>query len=309
MAEKGCAGHLGEPRKEYRKPKLIPFREKLGVIKKTGDELLDDCLDGTIVAEGTMDVFGNLYGSGAVDAGDAFEVAGTCEIVGSLSETTTPGTGICYFPKLDGLYFHSAPTKSGGASQMWLCRLLGIDLQEFVALAETVKPGSDGLIFLPYLEGERGPIWDGAATGVFFGLTGAHTKAHLCRAVIEGVAFSARHLADEVNKASGYVAKRYRISGGSTKSDLCCQIRADVLGKPLDKIQVANSGMLGAVLICTVAAGACDSMKESSKKMVHVAKTYMPDPANTELYSKMFETYKELYRQLKGCYQKALSFR
>ena len=292
-----------------RLPQLVPFRSRLGVMKKTGDALLDSCLDETIVAEGTMDVFGNLYGSGAVEAGDAIEVTGTCEIVGSLSESSTPGTGICYFPKLDGLYFHSAPTKSGGASQMWLCSLLGIELAEFVALAETVKPGSDGLIFLPYLEGERGPIWDGAATGVFFGLTGAHTKAHLCRAVIEGVAFSARHLAEEVDKASGFAARRYRISGGSTKSDLCCQIRADVLGRPVDRIQVANSGMLGAVLISTVAAGASSSLAEGARKLVHIAKTYTPNPENTAMYDRMYEVYKVLYPQLKGCYQKALHFR
>ena len=82
-----------------------------------------------------------------------------------------------------------------------------------------------------------------------------------------------------------------------------------MLGRPVDRIQVANSGMLGAVLISTVAAGASSSLAEGARKLVHIAKTYTPNPENTALYDRMYEVYKELYPQLKGCYQKALHFR
>lgn len=292
-----------------RLPRLIPFREELGRMRKFGDELLDTCLHGTVVAEGTMDVFGNLYGSGATEAGEGIEVTGTCEIVGSLSTETTPGTGACYFPKLDGLYFHSGPTKSGGASQMWMCDVLDVEIDEFVRLAESVKPGADGLIFLPYLEGERAPLWDGTATGVFFGLTGAHGRAHMCRAVMEGVAFSARHLAEHVDAASGYRADSLRISGGSTKSDICCQVRADILNRTIERIQVKNSGMIGAALIATVAAKANESISEAAKQLVHVEKSFEPNPDNRDLYDAMYEIYRKCYEQLRPCYERALEVR
>ncbi len=288
-----------------RLPKLIPFRSALGKIKKTGNTLLDACLTDTIVAEGTMDLFGNLYGSGATNAGDAIEVTGTCEIVGSLSNTTTLVPGVCYFPKIDGLYVHAGPTKSGGASQLWMCKVFGIDIKEFVELAESVEPGADGLIFLPYLEGERAPLWDGTAKGVFFGLTGAHGKAHMCRAVMEGVAFSARHLAEEIDKASGYRAEHLRISGGSSQSDICCQIRSDILNRVIDRIQVNNSGLIGAALIATVAAGDNEDMNAAAKALVHVEKSFLPRNEYRKKYDNMYRIYRKLYENLKECYEMA----
>ena len=292
-----------------RLPCLKEFREPLGTYKPLGNARVDAALKDAVVAVGTMDVFGNLYGSGAYQTGDAIEVCGTCEIVGVLSDQAIPTKGVVPFPPLDGMRFHAGPTKSGGASTQWICRILNIDLPEFNRLAASVPPGSNGLVFLPYLEGERAPLWDSDARGVFLGLSGEHTRAHFCRAVIEGVAFSARHLLEEIDKAAGFRVESLRISGGGSASDLCCQIRADILGRTLKRIHVRNSGMIGAVTMAAVACGDATDIGEAASELVHVDTVFEPDPAKKDRYDALYRVYRETYEQALPLYQRLLQYR
>lgn len=281
-----------------RLPTLVEFRQPVGKIVPFGDSLLDGALEGAVVAEGTMDAFGNLYGSGAVSHGDSIEVSGTCEIVGALSKDSYPAPGVVTFPRVDGLYLHSGPTKSGGASLQWICQCLQKTVGEVVELAGQAPPGCDGLVFLPYLEGERAPLWDADARGVFFGLNGAHSATHLCRAVLEGVAFSARHLAEEIDKAAGFRMENLRISGGSSQSGLCCQIRADILNRNIERIHVRHSGMLGAALMASVASGLIPDMKSAAEKLVHIEKTFTPQARLRALYDAQYDIYRNVYTHL-----------
>lgn len=292
-----------------RLPELKEFRQVQGPYIPQGNPVVDEALKDAIVAVGTMDEFGNLYGSGAYKAGDAIEVCGTCEIVGVLTERVTPTPGVVSFSPVDGLYHIAGPTKSGGASTQWICKVLGINLKEFNELAESVPAGSEGLVFLPYLEGERAPIWDSDARGIFIGLSGFHTKAHFCRAVIEGVAFSARHLLEELDKAAGFKAEELRISGGGSNSDLCCQIRADVLNRRLNRLAVRNSGMIGAVTMAAVACGDVNDIGEAAAALVHVDTVFEPNPDNREKYDALYKIYRDTYVQSKPMYQQLIEYR
>lgn len=290
-------------------PELHDFREPLGKYKKTGDTLLDEALGDAIVAIGTIDVIGNLFGSGALKGGDAIEVCGTCEILGVLSEQNISTKGVVTFNKFDDLYFHAGPTKSGGASTQWFSKILRFSIEEMVVLAEKAEPGCKGLVFLPYLEGERAPLWDTEARGVFFGISSEHSTEHFCRAVLEGVAFSARHLLEEIDKAAGFMSGKLRISGGGSRSDLNCQIRADVLNRKVERIHVRNSGMIGAVLFAAVACGKILDIKDAANVLIHIEKTFIPNSDNREIYDRLYNIYRGLYDSLTPEYRRLSEYR
>lgn len=283
-------------------PPVLDFRSKLGKVCKMNDEVLDAAFENTIVAVGTMDAYGNLYGSGAVSHGDGIEVSGTCEIVGVLSRESHPTVGIATFPPVDNLYFHAGPTKSGGSAMQWFAGELGITVAEMVRLAELAPAGSNGMIFLPYLEGERAPIWDDEVRGVFFGVSAEHKREHFCRAVIEGVAYSARHLLEEIDKSCGFNTNKLKISGGSSRDALCCQIRADISNRMIEKIHVRQSGVLGAALIATVASGIADNIGTAAADLVHIEQVYTPDSELRLLYDHMYSIYRQLYPMLKPAF-------
>ncbi|HNU72212.1 MAG TPA: FGGY-family carbohydrate kinase [Thermodesulfobacteriota bacterium] len=276
-------------------PPLLDFRDALGSVRDMGDTTIDSALKGAVVAVATMDAFGNLFGSGATSHGEAIEVAGTCEIVGVLSHENHPTKGVVTFPPVDGIRFHAGPTKSGGSALQWFSGIVGLPIAEVVERAEKAPPGSGGLIFLPYLEGERAPIWDDDVRGVFFGLSAEHGLEHLCRAVLEGVAFSARHLLEEIDKASGFRSPALRISGGGSRSDMCCQIRADISGRSIERIHVRHSGVLGAALIAAVASGLAGDLKSAAAGLVHVERVFTPHEELRSCYDNLYSIYRQLY--------------
>ncbi|EGD46184.1 Carbohydrate kinase, FGGY-like protein [Ruminiclostridium papyrosolvens DSM 2782] len=290
-------------------PPVLDFRSKLGKMRKMNDEKLDAAFGNAIVAVGTMDAYGNLYGSGATSHGDGIEVSGTCEIVGVLSEEVHPTAGVVTFPPVDNLYFHAGPTKSGGSAMQWFAGEMGITVAEMVKLAELAPAGSNGLIFLPYLEGERAPIWDDEVRGVFFGVSAEHKREHFCRAVIEGIAYSARHLLEEIEKSCGFNTNSLRISGGSSRDALCCQIRADISNRTIEKIHVRQSGVLGAALIATVASGLAGDIRTAAADLVHIEQAYIPDSEVRTLYDHLYSIYRKLYPMLKPAFSELAKFR
>ena len=276
-------------------PPILDFRNPLGEVQEIGDATLDAALKDAVVAVATMDAFGNLFGSGATSHGEAIEVAGTCEIVGVLSKEYYPTKGIVTFPPVDGIRFHAGPTKSGGSALQWFAGVVGLSIPEIVQRAEKAPPGSGELIFLPYLEGERAPIWDDDVRGAFFGLSAEHGLDNLCRAVLEGVAFSARHLLEEIDKASGFRSPSLRISGGGSRADLCCQIRADISGRSIERIHVRHSGVLGAALIAAVASGLASDLQSAAAGLVHVERVFTPNDKLRTRYDELYGIYRQLY--------------
>ncbi|MCB0570189.1 MAG: gluconokinase [Phaeodactylibacter sp.] len=189
--------------------------------------------------------------------------------------------------RLDETYFVSGgATNNGGIAFEWLAGLLGRERLSEAAAAH-VPAGSEGLLFLPYLLGERAPIWDANATSAFLGLRLRHGPAHLHRAVLEGVAFSLYHIAEQMPKQPG----RLIANGGFTQSDLWLQLFADVFGTPVWVDEQAEASALGAAYVAMKATGAISSY-ESLYPLRRLLRQYLPDAANHEAYREVFRKFK-----------------
>jgi xylulokinase len=277
---------------DARLPNLERMDARLGPVARTGLPLVEDA---TVVV-GTMDAWGNVYGSGVVAHGLAMEVAGTSEIVGVLSRERHPTPGVVSFPAVDGLHLHAGPTQAGGASLAWFAALVQLSISELLALAADVEPAP--LLFLPHLLGERAPLWDSDVRGGFLGLGSDHSLAHLSRAVLEGVAFSMRHLLEELETAAGVEPAQLRASGGGSQSDLWCQVKADVIARPIERLQVRQSGCLGAALVAAAGAELVDSLVEAAARTVCVDHVFEP-AADRARYDELYAIYRDLHPALK----------
>ena len=245
-----------------------------------------------------MDAWGSVYGSGVTDHGDAMEVAGTSEILALLSRERRPAAGVVSFLEVDGLSLHAGPTQAGGAALAWFAEIAGLSIGEAVERAGRAPAGAGGLIFMPHLLGERAPIWDSDMRGAFIGLSSEHTIDELCRAVLEGVAYSARHLLESLEQAGGVTPSQLRASGGGSQSDLWCQIKADVLDRSVARLGVRESGCLGAALMAASGVGLAESVRDAAREHVHIERVFDPTPARA-VYDELYP----LYRELQGALQ------
>ncbi|MEV0460983.1 xylulokinase, partial [Catellatospora methionotrophica] len=228
--------------------RLPPLAEPAAVVGRIGSGRWGLPV-GTPVVAGTMDAWGNLYGSGAVGVGDGMLVCGTSEIAAVVSDRIVPTFGVIAFPPRDGLIVHAGPTQAGGDALRWWAQAQGRSIAAVLADAATAPPGAGGVLFLPHLAGQRAPLWDADVRASFLGVSADTTGAELARAVLEGVAMSAREAFDAVAAAAGVPVRGVAVSGGGARSDLWCQIKADVLGRPLGRLAVADSAVLGAALL------------------------------------------------------------
>lgn len=176
-------------------------------------------------------------------------------------------------------------------------------LNQFNEEAETVPAGSEGLVFLPYMAGERSPIWDPDAKGVFYGLDFSKTKGHMIRSAMEGVAYSLEHNL-QIAESTGAEVKELRAMGGSANSRLWTQIKSDITGKPIVVPSSDTATTLGAVILAGVGVGMYKDFEEAVELTVKVTRKHEPDMENHKIYKKQFQTYQELYEQLKGIMKK-----
>lgn len=164
--------------------------------------------------------------------------------------------------------------------------------------AQTVKAGSDGLFFLPYLSGERTPHADPDARGCFIGLTVAHTRGHLIRAILEGVTYSMRDSL-EIIEDLGVPVRQIRASGGGSRSPLWRQIQADMFGRKVVTINSEEGAAYGAALLASVGAGAFKNIEEACSATIRVVQETAPVRAARNAYDRAFPLYQKLYRSLK----------
>jgi len=174
----------------------------------------------------------------------------------------------------------------------------GADPYEYIcASAETAPLGSEGLTFLPYLTGERTPHKDPYAKGAFIGLSLRHTRAHMARAVLEGVAFAMRDSLD-IMREMGVPIEQARASGGGAKSAFWRQMQADVNKTPLVTINVDEGPAYGAALLATVATGLYGSIEEACDATIRVVDAAEPEPSRSTQYDKWFALYQNTYEAL-----------
>lgn len=254
---------------------------------------------GLPVVAGCNDLNASVLGSGATREGDSFNITGTSEHLGIVTTEQHRAAELICAPYLPGSRLFYGVTSSGGGSLAWLERVLEKGAEELLAMAGAVPPGAGSLLFLPYLEGERSPVWDPRAAGAFVGLRTRHRPVHLARAVLEGVAFSLRQISELVEQAGADLRAPINVSGGAARARLWNQIKADVLGRAVIALENPQSGMLGAAMLAAVGTGYYKSCEEAAQGMVRRGETLAPNPDNAALYSELYGIYCQLYPALR----------
>jgi len=260
---------------------------------------------GLPVGAGIHDGMATFIGAGLLDVGLAADVDGTSGGLALCWNRPVEEAGI-----FSTAWIHPQTYIVGGAMATlgkvldWYCGLIAgpeIGYDELIARAMTTPLGADGLIFLPYLAGERAPIWDPQARGVFFGLTLRHTRDHLARAVLESVAFAIRHLAERLLDAGAQVTQ-LRVCGGQARSAPWNQIKADVTGFPVAVLRVPEAALMGTAVLAGVGAGLWPDVTAGTRRLVHVERVVEPHPDRHRRYTDLFGVYQRLYPDLRAAF-------
>lgn len=281
-------------------PKLYRCDEIVGTV--TGEaSALTGLKEGTPVAAGGLDAACGALGAGVYRAGETQEQGGQA---GGMSICTDRALAhkdlILGTHVVPGLWLLQGGTTGGGGALKWFRQELGKELSfdGLTAEAEKVSPGSDGVVFLPYMAGERSPIWDPDAKGVFYGLSFEKTRGHMVRAVLEGVAFSLEHNLRTAAQAGAEVDV-LNAMGGASNSVLWTQIKADVTGKTIQVPSSDTATTLGAAILAGIGCGVYESYGEAVSRTIRITRVQEPDPANREVYERAMELYLQLYEKLK----------
>lgn len=280
-------------------PKLYNSADIMGyTTKEVAKEL--GIVEGIPVIAGTVDTMAGSVEAGIISKGDAFEAMGTssCLTVGAQGNSPYLATAVGLTPDVK---FMVAPMSAAGASYKW-CRdslrggenETGTEYYEMEKDIVSIAPEPTNIIFLPYMAGERAPIWDSNARGVFFGMSLSTKQAHLLRAVMEGASFALRHNADVI-KSTGANVDKIRAVGGGCASDMWLKIKASVLNVPVEIPSVSFGAPAGNALMTMVITGEYDTIQDAIDDCVKVQKVVQPVPEWVVHYNKMYETYKELY--------------
>ena len=253
---------------------------------------------GIPIAAGGGDNAAAAVGSGIVEAGLASSSIGTSGVIFTHTPQFTPdpsGRLHAFCHAVPGAYHLMGVTLSAGGSLQWWRHVLGDhEYDALIELAESAPIGSEGLVFLPYLSGERTPHMDASARGAFFGLTTRHGLNHLTRAVMEGVTYS---LADclQVIIELGVEVRQVRALGGGARSHLWRQIQADVFGLPVHRTSVDEGPAYGAALLAGVTAGHFKTVSDAVSVVRLRPEVAEPNPESAQLYSRYLRIYRDLY--------------
>jgi xylulokinase len=257
-------------------------------------------LDLPVVA-GANDAIATFLGAGLTAAGQAIDTGGTSGGFGLYVERPVIVPPLWTGPApLPGLHYVGGAMAGTGRALDWLVDdALGgaATTAELLAEAATVPAGAAGLLFLPYLAGERWPLHDPAARGAFVGLTLRHRRAHLVRAVLEAAAFALRHVAAPA-VAAGLPFTELRVTGGTAASRLWNQVKADVVGVEVVVPRVAEASVAGAAVLAAVGVGLVADGRAGIDALVGVAERLAPSPDARAIYERLAAEYEDLHAQL-----------
>ena len=296
-------------------PPVVPAEAICG---STTEEIeqLTGLLAGTPVAGGGADNACGAVGNGVVQPGLALVSIGTSGVV--LAYTDSPQVDRSGpIPRVH-TFNHAVPqawylmgvTQGAGLSLRWVRDNIGLPeraLEHWTGLdayallareAEGVPAGSDGLLFLPYLQGERTPHLDAYARGGWIGLTASHDRRHLVRSVLEGVAFSLKDCFTIIEE-QGLTLEQVRATGGGAKSPLWRQIIADVLGVELVTTNAQEGPAFGAALLAGVASGIYSSVQQACEATIRIVERTLPQSDKLVAYARAYEQFRALYPALK----------
>jgi xylulokinase len=285
-------------------PPLVPSGSVIGPVQPAIAELIGISPEAVVVT-GLPDLHGTTVGSGCVGAYETHLSIGTTGWIGCPlpAKKTDVIRQLAAIPGLgawaDAPYVLGNNQETAGRCLEWFRDSLG----EIVALAATAPPGSGGVLFAPWLSGERSPVDDRSARAGFHNVSVTTTTADLARAVLEGVALNSRWLLEAAEHFTGRRLDPLRLVGGGARSDLWCRIVADVCDRTVE--QVADPllcGLRGAALAAGMALG--DVERREVRDLVPVAGVFEPDPTNREVYDRSFAEFPRLYKSQRGMFHR-----
>ena len=286
---------------------LPPVKEPLdlaGTVTREAAEVTG-LAEGTPVVMGTTDTVMEIFASSAVEKGDMTVKIATAGRICVITDQPFPDRHLVNYSHIvKGLWYPGSATKAAASSFRWYRDTFGGSYGDLDMEAEKIAPGSDGLLFHPYLNGELTPLASPLACGSFVGIRSTHTKAHFSRAVLEGVAFSlldAKQYLDDLGVPYRKDKKAVLIGGGA-KSPLWSQITADVLGMDL-QTTISSDSSLGSAMLAGVYAGVFADPKEAARLCVKPRLVVEHREEMTEKYREIFAFYKEVQRVLVPLYE------
>jgi xylulokinase len=257
----------------------------------------------TPVFAGGPDFFMSILGTGAVEPGRVCDRSGTSEGINLCThKPLDDGRLMTYLHPIKPYYNVSGIISTSGKAIGWAKNLFGfagLSFDSLYAEMAKAKAGSGGLIFLPYLSGERAPIWDPDARGVFNGLSLSAGCPELLRSVAEGVCLAMRDVISVMEELGGKVGQ-LRITGGPAESRFLNQLKADVTRREVLVPAIQDAELVGSLVVAMYALGDYSSLAEAAEQLVGIESVYRPDPSVDGLYADLFARYRETYRNLKN---------
>jgi xylulokinase len=297
-------------------PSLGPSDEIIGQITRQAS-LETGLQQGTPVVNGSSDNAASALGAGMARSGQVTLIIGTAGVVSVCSDRPLldpAGRTLCWHYCLPKHWITLGITQTAGESLQWFKTAFdpqddpqtgsGDIFNRYNQAVAQVPDGSGGVIFLPYLNGERTPYWDPNARGVFFGLNLATEKASMIKAIMEGVSFALRNNIETI-EALGIQIDEVRAVGGGLKSPVWLQTLGKILKKPVSTVNMPDTANLGNILLCGKALGMMSSYQQSVERMV-VVEQVVHYPGGVPIYEKQYALFLELYPQLRQLYRKAL---
>lgn len=299
--------------------RLVPTTHQMAGLSAEYAAFMGIGTDVPFIVGASDGVLSNL-GVNAIDPGVIAVTIGTSGAIRTVSpvpKTDPKGRTFCYV-LTEGHWVVGGPVNNGGIVLRWLrdefatsevetAKRLGIDPYDVLTkIAENVNPGADGLLFHPYMTGERAPLWDANARGSFFGLSIHHKKQHMIRAVLEGIVFNLYTVLLAVEELTGDPV-RIQASGGFARSGMWRQLMADVFDKPVIIPESFESSCLGAVVLGMYAIGEIEDFSIVSE-MIGATHTHSPHEETAEIYRELLPIYIRLSRLLKEEYESISNF-
>jgi xylulokinase len=276
----------------------LPKIKKIGHIFEISEEFMVEAglSNKTKIVMTTYDAICSFFGSGAKEEGDACDISGTVTSLRVLTKKNIRDTEMRIFQqKVDGWNLVGASNNLGGGLIEWVLETFYSEYKhEDLEKLSDVFAAKTGLIFLPYLLGERAPLWDSDVRGAFLGIERFHTKYDKARAVLESTGFILKNLVEAL-KDNDITIKKLYVSGGLSRIGAVNQIKSDVLGTKVYKMKETESTSLGAYVL---ARQAFDDKFDSSV-FFNVEKVYEPDLTKHEVYLKVYKLFKQAYTGLK----------
>lgn len=284
-------------------PDIVPCHQVIGEVTEEAAKLTG-LAAGTKVVAGGLDAACGTLGAGVYLPGQTQEQGGQAGGMSICVDEALAHPKLILSPHVvPDSWLLQGGTVGGGGVLRWFKQELGGDasFDDLTKMAEEIAPGSDGVVFLPYMAGERSPIWNPDAKGVYYGLGFDKTKGHMVRAALEGVAYSLEHNMRTAAE-TGVKVDELVAMGGASNSILWTQIKADVTGKTIKVPTSDTATTLGAAILAGVGVGVYESFEEAVKETIVITRVQEPNMENHEIYKKSMELYLKLYEDLKDTF-------